>query len=278
MSHFTTSPAPFKDLIESYARPQELPPTDWLRRLRLERPRKTVCCLDPRTRFAKRVVDVVGATTLLLALAPAMALVALAVRLTSPGPVIFRQTRVGLNLRGTKADRRQRKNSVRATNGAADQHFPRSERRGTFSYGKPFVLYKFRTMRVDAEKHGARFAIKNDARITPIGKFLRKTRLDELPQLVNVLRGEMSLVGPRPERPEFIEVLSGEIPNYLDRLGLKPGLTGLAQILNGYDNDVEGFRRKVTLDLIYLQNCCIHNDLKILLRTVTVVLTGHGAL
>src|SRR5262249_21968326 len=122
------------------------------------------------------------------------------------------------------------------------------------------------------------FAVKNDPRVTPIGSFLRQTRLDELPQLWNVLRGDMSLVGPRPERAVFIEQLSAEIPNYLNRLGLKPGLTGLAQVLNGYDNQIDGFRRKVNFDLLYLQNCCLRNDLKILLRTIGVVLTGKGAI
>ena len=152
------------------------------------------------------------------------------------------------------------------------------DRRQEFAYGKPFVLYKFRTMRVDAESQGARLAVPGDPRVTPVGRFLRLTRLDELPQLWNVLRGDMSLVGPRPERPEFIETLSQHIPGYLQRLGLKPGLTGLAQILNGYDNNLAGFRRKVALDLLYLQNCCLWNDLKILWRTIGVVLTGKGAL
>ncbi len=133
-------------------------------------------------------------------------------------------------------------------------------------------------MRIDAEKDGAQFAVQGDTRVTCVGRILRKSRLDELPQLWNVLRGEMSLVGPRPERPEFIEQLSEEIPNYLERLGIKPGITGLAQVLNGYDNEIEGFRRKVALDLLYLQNCCFWNDVKILLRTVTVVVTGKGAL
>jgi len=113
--------------------------------------------------------------------------------------------------------------------------------------------------------------------VTPLGRFLRKTRLDELPQLWNVLRGEMSLVGPRPERPEFCEKLSCEIPNYLNRLGLKPGLTGLAQIINGYDTDLDSVRRKVNFDLLYLQNCCAWNDVKILFRTIGVVLKGSGA-
>ena len=133
-------------------------------------------------------------------------------------------------------------------------------------------------MTVDAEKNGAQLAVKNDPRVTPIGRFLRKTRLDELPQLWNVIRGEMSLVGPRPERPEFMGELSSEIPDYLQRLGLKPGLTGVAQIVNGYDSDIESVRRKVAFDLLYLQNCCPSNDFKILLRTVRVVLTGSGAL
>jgi lipopolysaccharide/colanic/teichoic acid biosynthesis glycosyltransferase len=133
-------------------------------------------------------------------------------------------------------------------------------------------------MRRDAERNGAQFAVQGDPRVTSIGMFLRKTRLDELPQLWNVLRGEMTLVGPRPERPEFIQQLSQEIPGYLQRLGLKPGLTGLAQIINGYDNNIESFRRKVALDLLYLQNCCFWNDVKILIRTVGVVLTGKGAL
>jgi len=96
--------------------------------------------------------------------------------------------------------------------------------------------------------------------------------------LWNVLKGEMTLVGPRPERPEFLEKLSEEIPNYLQRLGLPPGLTGVAQIVNGYDNEIESFRRKVAFDLLYLQNCCLWNDLKILFRTIRTVLTGSGAL
>ena len=133
-------------------------------------------------------------------------------------------------------------------------------------------------MRIDAGKNGAQFSTKRDPRVTSIGRFLRKTRLDELPQLWNVLRGEMSLVGPRPERPDFIEPLSEEVPNYLLRLGIKPGLAGLAQVLNGYDNDIAGFRRKVALDLLYLQNCCVANDLNISFRTVGVVLTGKGVL
>src|SRR5439155_10497416 len=181
-------------------------------------------------------------------LAPVMVMVALLVRITSPGPVIFRQVRTGLNLREPRRDRRSSSTGEAELPLDVDRRVQDRARRDQFAYGRPFVLYKFRTMRTDAEKDGARFAVKGDTRVTPIGTFLRKTRLDELPQLWNVLKGEMTLVGPRPERPEFIETLSAEIPDYLQRLGLKPGLTGLAQIINGYDNDIDSFRRKVALD------------------------------
>lgn len=267
------SEADFVTIVANYAKSEELPSADWLTRLELERPQTNLRSLDVWTRQAKRGMDVCCAVIMLVLLAPVMLLVALAVKLTSPGPVLFRQIRTGLNLRSTR-DRRAPRSDA-----AGDERRQKStDRRQAICYGKPFVLYKFRTMRIDAEKHGAQFATKGDPRVTLIGRFLRKTRLDELPQLWNVLRGEMSLVGPRPERPEFIEHLSQEVPNYLLRLGIKPGLTGLAQVLNGYDNDIAGFRRKVALDLLYLQNCCLANDLRILFRTVGVVLTGKGAL
>lgn len=267
----------FADLFDHYVADDNLPSTEWLTRLRLERPRRNTRCLGETTRLLKRINDVVVSATMLILLSPVLLLVAIAVRLTSRGPVIFSQERVGLNLRQKKRDRRQRDEELELPDGV--------ERRGTGinrrrdgGYGKPFTLYKFRTMRLDAEKNGAQFAVKGDPRVTCIGRFMRKTRLDELPQLWNVLRGEMSLVGPRPERPEFIEKLSAEVPNYINRLGLKPGLTGLAQVINGYDNNIESFRRKVAFDLLYLRNCCLWNDLKILLRTIRVVLSGSGAL
>ncbi len=265
-----------EDLVELYAVAEHLPPADWVTRLKLTHPRRDVRCLSAATRNLKRALDIVVAAIMLVALAPVMFLVALAVKVTSKGPIIFQQTRVGLNLRTeplNESDRRSQHYDVPE----CLERRSGQDRRAHTAYGKPFTLYKFRTMRIDAEKHGAQFAQKNDPRVTPIGRFLRKTRLDELPQLWNVLRGEMSLVGPRPERPEFIEKLSDEIPDYLNRLGLKPGLTGPAQVINGYDNNIESFKRKVALDLLYLQNCCIYNDLKILLRTVRVVLTGSGA-
>lgn len=269
-----TRQEPLGDIV-AYAARESLPNVPWITRLELDRTRVNIHCLTPQSRSLKRLLDILLGGTMLIVLSPVMLLTALAVRLTSRGPVIFRQTRVGLNLRKS-SDRRSQ------TSGPPEQvgerRDPANDRRQQETYGRHFTLYKFRTMRIDAEKNGAQFAQKNDRRVTCIGGFLRKTRLDELPQLWNVLQGEMSLVGPRPERPEFIEKLSDEIPDYLARLGLQPGLTGIAQVVNGYDNDIAGFRRKVAFDLLYLQNCCIKNDLQILLRTIRVVLTGSGAL
>lgn len=271
----TVSPGDLSDLVLDYADLAGLPPTDWLTRLKLQRPRRDVRCLSQSARLTKRIADIIISSIMLVCLAPVMLLVAIAVKLTSPGPIIFAQTRVGLNYRKKRPDRRQSRQAA-APEIEADRR--KGPRRGDSGYGKPFVLYKFRTMRTDAEKNGAQFAQKNDPRVTSIGRFMRKTRLDELPQLWNVLKGDMSLVGPRPERPEFIEKLSDQVPGYLHRLGLKPGLTGIAQVVNGYDNNIESFKRKVAFDLLYLQNVCFWNDLKILFRTIRVVLTGSGAL
>lgn len=263
------------ELVEKYASPGTLPSAVWITHLNLECLRRDVRCLSAGTRFGKRTLDIVGALVILALTVPFMLLTALLVRLTSRGPVLFQQTRVGLNLRTKKKpDRREQPVELPESEERRSQR----NRRLDANYGKPFELYKFRTMRTDAEKNGAQFAQKYDPRVTPIGRFLRKSRLDELPQLWNVLKGEMSLVGPRPERPEFIKALSDEIPNYVARLGLKPGLTGPAQIINGYDNNIDSFRRKVAWDLLYLQNCCLWNDIKILFRTIGVVLTGKGAL
>lgn len=248
----------------------------WISQLQLDLPRENIHCISLQTRILKRSLDIVIASTLLILLSPVMLLTAIAVKMTSPGPAIFSQRRVGLNLRKKFSDRRQEEAELPETLEGCRRKS--TDRRQQFKYGREFTLYKFRTMRTDAEKNGAQFAQKNDPRVTSIGRIMRKTRLDELPQLWNVLKGEMSMVGPRPERPEFIQNLSQEIPNYVYRLGLKPGLTGLAQIENGYDNNLESFERKVAYDLMYLQNCCFWNDLKILFRTIRVVLTGSGAL
>ena len=188
----------------------------------------------------KNSFDFFGSLGLLVAASPLMALTVVAVKITSPGPVIFRQTRLTQS-------------------------------------GKKFTMYKFRTMREDAEANGAAFAEKDDPRVTRIGKFLRKSRLDELPQLINVLRGEMSLIGPRPERPEFCELIIDEIPGFMGRLKVKAGLTGLAQIGNGYTSCVDGYRKKLAWDRLYIQKQSVVLDLWIAVKTVAVMLSGHGA-
>lgn len=268
-----------QDLVDRYVTPEDMPTPEWLTRHHLTAPLPGLRSLKPSTRALKRAMDIAISVFLLIVLAPLLLVIAVVVRLTSPGPVIFRQVRIGLNLRERPRDRRREMSAGTAPlPGNPERREADPERRRRPSYGKPFILYKFRTMQVDAEKHGARFAVAKDPRVTPVGRFLRLTRIDELPQLWNILSGEMSLVGPRPERPEFMSSLSREIPGYLQRLRLKPGLTGLAQVVNGYDNHMESFRKKVALDLLYLQNCSITNDLKILLRTIGVIVTGKGAL
>lgn len=172
---------------------------------------------------------------------PAMVLVALAVRVSSRGPVFYRQTRVGLN-------------------------------------GKLFTLYKFRSMGVDAEVGtGAVWASKNDPRVTPLGKWLRKLRLDELPQLFNVLKGEMTMVGPRPERPEFVKMLSEKIPYYRQRHYVKPGITGWAQINHKYGDTLEDTVTKLEYDLYYIKRQSVVFDFYIMFQTVKVMLLSRGA-
>lgn len=189
----------------------------------------------------KRGIDLAGASALLLALSPLMAVVAVAIKATSPGPILYSQARL--------------------TEG-----------------GRTFTLWKFRSMRVDAEHTtGATWAAKTDNRVTPIGGLLRKTRIDELPQLLNVLRGDMSLIGPRPERPEIAHELSQAIPKFNRRLRAKAGLTGLAQVIQGYPDGLLGYRRKVGLDMLYIQKWNLLLDLWIALKTVGVVLSGSGA-
>jgi exopolysaccharide biosynthesis polyprenyl glycosylphosphotransferase len=189
----------------------------------------------------KRIFDVVVSLVGLTAFAPVWAIVALIVKLTDKGPAIYSQERIGQN-------------------------------------AKPFMLHKFRSMYIDAEaKGGPQWATKNDPRITPFGRFMRKTRLDEVPQLLNVLRGEMSLVGPRPERQHFIDILTKEIPWYIKRLKMKPGITGWAQVKHKYDETIEDVKTKIMYDLYYFENMSLTLDLKIIIQTVLVVLTGKGA-
>ncbi len=180
--------------------------------------------MDWKTRVMKRAMDVAGASVGLAITAPLFPVVAAAVKLTSPGPIFYKQTRCG-------AERRS---------GITPSRPPGAERRRERGF-HTFEMYKFRTMRVDAEaRTGPVLASKNDPRATPIGNFLRKTRLDELPQLIHILRGEMSLVGPRPERPEMMAKLAERIPFFEERVRLiKPGLTGLAQIHLNYDGTLD---------------------------------------
>jgi lipopolysaccharide/colanic/teichoic acid biosynthesis glycosyltransferase len=143
--------------------------------------------------------------------------------------------------------------------------------------GRVFTLYKFRTMRVDAELSGAVWAAEHDPRVTPVGRFMRKTRLDELPQLWNVLRGDMSFVGPRPERPEFLAELEAEVPFWRRRHLVKPGLTGWAQVRRGYTADAAGTGDKLSYDLWYLRHRSLVVDLAICVKTLSTVLSGFGA-
>ncbi len=217
----------------------------------------------------KRSLDIVGASFGLVLMSPVFLLTAIAIKLDSPGPVFFNQLRVGLD--------RRRNGRRSAGNGTLVERRVRERRRDN-TYGRPFKVYKFRSMVDNAEKKsGPIWASENDPRITRVGMFLRKTRLDEFPQLINVLKGEMSLVGPRPERPIFVAKLSNDVTDYAKRLTVKPGITGLAQVRNGYDTSVLSVRRKVVYDLHYIKNCSIWQDIKILLQTVVVVITGKGA-
>ncbi len=240
----------------------ELEPPSWLTHLQLDNERQGLGCLPWRTRACKRALDIVVAATLLFLSIPIMLLAALAIKLTSRGPIFFTQTRVGLNSRFQL----RRKRSTP----------PGEERRQASNYGRPFTIYKLRTMTVQGSGEGP--TVNGDRRVTLVGRFMRQTRIDELPQLLNVLRGEMSMVGPRPECIEYMDELSRKVPGYLQRLRLKPGLTGIAQIEAGYANNLESYCRKVAFDRLYLKHCCVRNDLKIMFRTVRVVLTGFGAL
>jgi lipopolysaccharide/colanic/teichoic acid biosynthesis glycosyltransferase len=218
----------------------------------------------------KRLADVVVSVIALVVLSPLIALTAILVKLTSPGAIFFTQERIGLNRR-----RIQQRHSQQSYCSGERRNGDRRQGNG---FGKPFSMYKFRTMVKNAEKDGTpKYAFKGDPRITAIGAILRKTRIDELPQFINVLKGDMSVVGPRPERAYFIDEIDAEIPAFKYRLRTKPGITGLAQVELGYANDTEGMRRKLGFDLKYIQSINIVSDLKILYRTIFVVFTGKGA-
>lgn len=214
----------------------------------------------------RRGVDILVAVAGLALLAPLMAVVAVAIKLDSAGPVFYTQARVGHNRRRKQSAMRWLRNVIRLDLRRRDEH------------GQVFYMVKFRTMSADAEAlTGAVWAQENDPRVTRVGRFLRRTRLDEIPQLWNVLRGEMSLIGPRPERPEFVRRFAVEIPGYVDRHWVKPGITGLSQIRQGYDRDIEDVRRKLANDLEYIYRRSFALDLRICLATLAVMAFGRGA-
>ncbi|MBF0483969.1 MAG: exopolysaccharide biosynthesis polyprenyl glycosylphosphotransferase [Candidatus Omnitrophica bacterium] len=191
--------------------------------------------------ITKRVFDILASILGFIILSPLFLFTAVLIKLVSRGPIFYSQTRVGKD-------------------------------------GELFEIYKFRTMKANAEKAtGPVWASQNDDRIIPFGKFLRTAHIDELPQLVNILKGEMSLIGPRPERPVFVEEFKKEIPDYYKRLYIKPGLTGMAQVWHKYDETKDDVRKKVKYDLLYIKKVCLWTDIKILLRTFRVVITGEGA-
>jgi len=203
---------------------------------------------------ACRALNVSVAVVALVVHGPLMLLLALLIRLESPGPAIFRQERVGLNRRDRGA-------------GGPDR-----DRRRTDRGGRIFTIYKFRTMRV--HDHGGRqqWASEDDARVTRLGRMLRAMRLDELPQLFNVLKGDMNIVGPRPEQPDIFAELRREVGEYHQRQNVLPGITGWAQVKRGYDTSIDDVRKKVALDLEYIGSRSPTRDLVIMARTVPVML------
>src|SRR5262249_4141558 len=197
-------------------------------------------CASKAYLIAKRGLDASLSAALLVISAPLMALIAIAIKLDTPGPVIFSQERVGL-------------------------------------LGERFTVYKFRSMRQDAERHtGPTWARKDDDRATRVGAFLRKCRLDELPQLWNVFQGDMSFVGPRPERPYFVDLLKARIPYFDLRQYVKPGITGWAQVMYPYGASIEDAHHKLEYDLYYAKNISFRIDALILLKTIGVVIKGEG--
>jgi exopolysaccharide biosynthesis polyprenyl glycosylphosphotransferase len=196
--------------------------------------------MKPWEESMKRLTDIVISLIVLLFSSPLWAALAIAIKIDTPGSVVYSQERVGKD-------------------------------------GKKFKMHKFRSMRSDAEKEsGPVWAPRNDDRVTKVGRFLRNSRLDEIPQFINVLDGDMSLVGPRPERPFFVEKLSKEIPLYHRRLKVRPGITGWAQIKQGYDRTIDDVRSKVRYDLFYIENMSFRMDVKIILYTFYVMLMGKG--
>ena len=209
-----------------------------------------------RSARATRILNVIVATIALILTAPLFILIAIAIKITTRGPVFYSQTRVGLDRRTGEKD---------------SYHEARKHDLG----GRPFKMYKFRTMYVDAEPKGQEvWAARNDPRITVVGRGLRASRLDELPQLLNVLAGDMNVVGPRPERPSIFAELRSEIPDYHLRQRVMPGITGWAQVNLAYDTCVDDVRKKVDLDLEYVRKRSVAQDLSIMAKTIPVMVSA----
>jgi len=211
-----------------------------------------------RSERALRALNVFVAVIGLILAAPLMLVIAVLIKLTSKGPVLYKQPRVGLDRRrgGRSTDNWRRK----------------------IDYGgKIFEIYKFRTMVVDADKDGQRWASPSDPRVTPIGRILRQYRLDELPQLFNVLKGDMNIVGPRPEQPRIFLELRELIDGYPQRQRVPPGITGWAQVNQHYDRSVDDVRSKLAYDLEYIERRSVLEDFRIMLRTVPTIIFRQGA-
>jgi lipopolysaccharide/colanic/teichoic acid biosynthesis glycosyltransferase len=208
---------------------------------------------------ARRVLNVCVAAIGIALAAPVMVVVALFVKLTSPGPILYRQVRVGMDRRTPM--------------------LPAGNHRRVIDYGgRPFTIYKFRTMAAAASRSDQQvWATPNDVRVTPVGRILRKYRLDELPQLFNVLKGDMNIVGPRPEQPTIFADLRRQVTRYAERQRVRPGITGWAQINHHYDESVDDVRTKLALDLDYLDRQSFMQDLKIMLQTLPVLVFKKGA-
>jgi lipopolysaccharide/colanic/teichoic acid biosynthesis glycosyltransferase len=212
-----------------------------------------------RSEFVNRIVNILIAGSALLLLSPLLVVLGVLVMSTSPGPAIYVQTRVGV-------DRRRVRRPVDLG----------TDRRAHDIGGRPFHIYKFRSMVVNAERSGAVWARRGDARVTPLGRIMRLTRLDELPQLYNVVRGDMNIVGPRPERPSIFGHLRQAIDEYPRRQLGRPGITGWAQVNQCYDTCVDDVRVKVRYDLEYLGRQSLAEDLRIMVRTIGVMLLARG--
>ncbi len=220
-------------------------------------------------RVAKRTTDIVAAVVGLTLTIPVWLILPILIKLGSRGPVFYTQVRVGAN---------QRRHSRRYCQRTDMPDRRTRERRRCDYNGRMFKLIKFRTMVANAERaSGPVWATKNDPRVTGLGALMRKTRLDEIPQFLNILKGDMSLIGPRPERPNFVGELCGKIDDYSRRLEIRPGLTGLAQVETGYDSSLASVADKVRYDIEYIDNWSYWLDVRIMLKTVMVVLTGKGA-